>query len=318
VRSATSFVPFGIRRPRPACAIAKLAGPVRPGGSVGAVQPFERLRYLARWGSDEDGALVAESADCLAGFDDDPAGLVVACRRLLHHHPDVGALWWLCSRVLCAPEPAEAAIAAWELLHADNAAARLAAALPFPHDPPVAVLGWPDTTAEALTTRRDLDVIAIRRRGAAERLLAARLRRTEATVRVVSDVEAAALEPTHLLVEVAAISPAGGALVPAGASAVIDGVGSQAELWFVAPVGRLLPDRLFTAMQRATVGTQANNARRTTGELDDPPDQPHDVLEAIGLGRVARVAGPSGLVTIDALARRLDCPTAPELLHTAG
>jgi hypothetical protein len=294
-------------------------GPFRAGGSVVAVQPFERLRYLARWGSDEDGALVAESADCLAGFDDDPAGLVVACRRLLHHHPDVGALWWLCSRVLCAPEPAEAAIAAWQLLHADNTPARIAAALPFPHDPPVAVLGWPDITAEALTTRPDLDVIAIRRRGPADRLLAARLRRTEATVRVVSDVELAPIEPTHLLVEVAAISPTGGALVPAGSTAVIDGFGSQAELWLVAPVGRLLPDRLFVAMQRALEGTRAGRAKTTTtGGFDDPPDQPHDALEAIGLGRVARVASPTGLVTVDALARRLDCPTAPELLHTAG
>jgi hypothetical protein len=292
---------------------------LRAGGSVGAVQPFERLRYLARWGSDEDGALVAESADCLAGFDDDPAGLVVACRRLLHHHPDVGALWWLCSRVLCAPEPAEAAIAAWELLHNDNTAARIAAALPFPHDPPVAVLGWPDITAEAMSTRPDLDVIAIRRRGAADRLLAARLRRTEATLRVVSDVEVAALEPTHLLVEVAAISPAGGALAPAGATAVIGGIGSRAELWLVAPVGRLLPDRLFTAMQRAVDGTRAGDTKTTTTSVfDDPPDQPHEVLEAIGLGRVARVACPTGLVTVDALARRLDCPTAPELLHPTG
>src|SRR5438034_3535381 len=68
------------------------------------MQPFERLRYIARHGAD-DRTLVVEAADCLADFDGDPAGLVVTCRRLLHHHPDCGPLWWLCARVLVAPAP---------------------------------------------------------------------------------------------------------------------------------------------------------------------------------------------------------------------
>ena len=51
-------------------------------------------------------------------FDDDPAGLVVTCRRLLMHHPDCAPLWWLCARVLAAPDPSEAA---WE---AEGARAR--------------------------------------------------------------------------------------------------------------------------------------------------------------------------------------------------
>ncbi|HEX9506375.1 MAG TPA: hypothetical protein VGA62_10265, partial [Acidimicrobiia bacterium] len=71
------------------------------------MQPFERLRYLARH-SGADRALVAEAADCLAEFDDDPAGLVVTCRRLLDHHPDCAPLWWLCARVLGAPDPSDA------------------------------------------------------------------------------------------------------------------------------------------------------------------------------------------------------------------
>ena len=79
-------------------------------GSVGAVQPFERLRRIARHSGD-DRTLVAEAADCLAEFDTDPAGLVVTCRRLLQHHPDCAPLWWLCARVLAAPEPSDAA---WE------------------------------------------------------------------------------------------------------------------------------------------------------------------------------------------------------------
>ena len=68
---------------RPPDLPGRLACPV----GWGAVQPFERLRAIARHGGD-DRLLVAEAADCLGEFDDDPAALVVTCRRLLHHHAD--------------------------------------------------------------------------------------------------------------------------------------------------------------------------------------------------------------------------------------
>ena len=66
--------------------------------------PFERLRYLARYSGD-DRALVEETADCLADFGDDIPQLVIACRRLLAHHPASGPLWWLCARVVRRGEP---------------------------------------------------------------------------------------------------------------------------------------------------------------------------------------------------------------------
>jgi hypothetical protein len=150
------------------------------------VQPFERLRYLARWSDEDDRGLVSEAADCLAGFADDPAGLVVACRRLVSHHPVSGALWWLCARVLTAPDPADAAWEAWQLVNEDGTADRLSRLLPFPHDEPIAVLGWPDRAGAALAERPDLDVIAIRRR-AGDDHRRARLARREASVRIVSE-----------------------------------------------------------------------------------------------------------------------------------
>jgi len=113
--------------------------------------PFERLRAIARHGGD-DRTLVTEAADCLAEFDDDPAGLVVACRRLLHHHAECGPLWWLCARVLAAAQTSEAAWAAEQLVRDDRTPARLAALLPFPHDEPIAVVGWPELVGEALGT----------------------------------------------------------------------------------------------------------------------------------------------------------------------
>ena len=262
------------------------------------MQPFERLRYLARWSDDDDSALVSEAADCLAGFADDPAGLVVACRRLLAHHPATGALWWLCARVLAAPDPADAAWEAWQLVNDDHTADRLAGLLPFPHDEPVAVLGWPDVAGAALAERPDLDLVAIRRRTGDDHRRA-RLARREASIRIVNDVEACALEPSHLLVEATAAGPHR-AVVAGGAGDLLDTLAATGTVaWLVAGAGRVLPERLFAAMQ---------------SELGRDADE-HAPVDVVDLRRFARVAGPSGLAAPDALLRRVDCPVAPELLR---
>jgi hypothetical protein len=264
------------------------------------VQPFERLRHVARWSGDDDATLVSEAADCLAGFADDPPGLVVACRRLLVHHPASGPLWWLCARVLTAPDPARAAWDAWDHVNEDATSERLAGLLPFPHDDAIAVLGWPEVAGAALTERPDLDVVAVRRRSGDERLRA-RLARRDVGARVVDEVDVMALEPSHLLLEAVAASPTA-ALVPEGAGDLLDGLSaSGAVAWLVAGAGRVLPERLFASL------------RRQVAALEDPP-----VVDALELGRFARIAGPHGLDPPDALARRVDCPVAPELLRLGG
>jgi hypothetical protein len=264
------------------------------------VQPFERLRYLARWSDEDDSALVSEAADCLAGFADDPAGLVVACRRLVSHHPVSGALWWLCARVLTASDPADAAWEAWQLVNEDGTTDRLSRLLPFPHDEPIAVLGWPDLAGVALAERPDLDVVAVRRRSGDDHRRA-RLARREAPLRIVNEVDAAALEPSHLLVEALAASP-GSAVVPDGAADLLDTLTATGTVgWLVAGVGRVLPDRLFAAMR--------TELERDHGE--------HTPVEVVDVTRFARIAGPTGLVAPDALRRRVDCPVAPELLRLA-
>lgn len=257
------------------------------------MQPFERLRHVARSGGD-DARLVDEAADCLAGFADDPASLVVACRRLLSHHPAAGVLWWLCARVLVAPLPDEAALEAARLVGSDRTADRLGTLLPFPHDDPIAVVGWPSVTGAALATRPDLDRVAVRLPGGQR--LTARLRRVDQSVRVVGDVDAAALGPSHVLVETGATSPTE-ALVPAGTAALLDDVGAAA--WLVAGVGRVLPGRLFASLQAA---------------LPDGDDDPDD-FEVLPVERFHRIAGPTGLQAPEQVARRVDAPVAPELMR---
>jgi hypothetical protein len=259
------------------------------------MMPFERLRAIARHGAD-DRTLVTEAADCLAEFNDDPAGLVVTCRRLLHHHPACGPLWWLCARVLAAPDTSEAAWEAERRVRDDRTPGRLAALLPFPHDAPIAVLGWPDLAGEALATRPDLDALAVRghdRNGAWHR----RLARSEATARPVDPMEAQALQPSHVLAEVVAASPTH-ALVTEGTTGLLGDLTRPTTLvWLVAGVGRVLPARLFDVM---------------VDHLDPPEEHGFELLDV----QVAdRVAGPTGLDRPDHLLRRIDCPVAPELLR---
>ena len=252
--------------------------------------PFERLRALARSGSDDTG-LVVEAAECLTDFSHDTTQLLTVCRRLLAYHPACGPLWWLCARIVAAADPADAARDARRRLESDRTAARLTSALPFPHDEPVAVVGWPEIAGDALTDRPDLDVIAVRLAGSS---VAARVRRVEHGVRVVDETEITALGPTHLLVEVAASSPTT-ALVPEGVANLLWGLGSI-EVWLVAGVGRVLPPRLFEVLA-AEVQRQ---------EL---------AFETMETQRATRVAGPDAVDAPDRLVTRIDCPVAPELLR---
>jgi hypothetical protein len=247
---------------------------------------------LARYSGDDTG-LVLEAADCLADFGADPQ-LLTACRRLLAHHPASGPLWWLCAHVVAAASPSQAAHDAARRLSADRTATRLASTLPFPHDEPIAVLGWTEVAGAALAERPDLDVIAIRTRFG-DRTMRARLSRTEHRVRVVDETEAMALEPSHLLVEVLATSPST-ALVPVGTTDLLWSLGTV-RLWLVAGAGRLLPERLFEV------------AQREVERADDP------AAETVPVARAERVAGPAGLDAPQRLATRVDCPAAPELLR---
>lgn len=256
------------------------------------MQPFERLRSLARRGGDDD-AVFTEAADCLAGFGDDPAGLVMACRRLLHHHPASGPLWWLCARVLTAPDPTEMALDSWQLLDEDRTAERLASRLPFPHDEPIAVLGSSETIAAALAERTDLDAfLAVLDDGNDHRFR--RRAYGDHQLRVVEHIPNGPGRPSHALVEARATGPAT-ALIGAGATDRLDDLDARVSVWLVAGAGRVLPERLLKAMREASAAA----AR----------------LEEVPLERFDRIAGPNGLDPPERVARRVDCPVAPELLR---
>ena len=106
------------------------------------MHPIERLRYVARASGASQDVLVQETARALLSFEDDPQGLVTACRRIVSRQPSSGALVWFAARVLAA---GDARNEMWEAagdIAADTTPQELAHALP--QDASVVVLGWPD------------------------------------------------------------------------------------------------------------------------------------------------------------------------------
>ncbi|MBU6316022.1 MAG: hypothetical protein KGR47_05910, partial [Acidobacteria bacterium] len=73
------------------------------------MHPIERLRYIARTSGVDQRTLVAETAAALRALRNDPAGLVVSCRRIVERHPTSGPLWWMSSHLLTSTDPASTA-----------------------------------------------------------------------------------------------------------------------------------------------------------------------------------------------------------------
>ncbi|HEV7526754.1 MAG TPA: hypothetical protein VGP92_17435 [Acidimicrobiia bacterium] len=260
----------------------------------GEVTPAERLRSVTRRNVDDD-RLAAAAADALAGFSDEPASLVVACRRVLAHHRAHGQLWWVCSRILAAADPAAAAHVAVNELESDRTGDRLGATLPLlDENEVVAIIGYSSTVDDALLERFDLDAVAIRVEGD-DPVAALRRRRSEHAVRVVDEWDPVLEHTARLLVPATAIGPER-ALVAAGAPSAIDTIGAGAsETWLVGGVGRVLPARVYETLVSSL-----------------PADSG---FEEISLQRFDRIAGPRGLERPTDATARIDCPIVPELLR---
>ena len=268
----------------------------------GEVTPAERLRAVTRRRVDED-RLAIEAADALAGFASEPASLVVACRRVLAHHRSCGPLWWVCSRILAAADPAMGAHEAARLLETDRTADRLGATLPLLDDEQVVVVvGWPEAVDLALLERGDVNAVALRVEGA-DPAPSLRRRASEQAVRIVDPWSPLLTDVPRFLVAAAAIGPES-CLVPEGTSDALDAMGSAVnEVWVVGGVGRVLPARVYDVMRQATLAA-----------ADDPADGPLPV-EELSLERVDCIAGPRGVQRAHDAAARSDCPVVPELLR---
>lgn len=267
------------------------------------MHPIERLRWVARTPEGDLSMVAAEAADALASFADDPAGLVVASRRLIERRPAAGPLWWLASRVLCALDPVFEAMAAASDLERDRTPVALAGDLP---GGTIAIVGWPDHASSALRMRGRMSGGD----GGSDRVLVVPsgrdgsgcvdwLQGHAVDARLLRDGEVARAGERCVLALLEASAVGSDSFVAAAGSAGLAGAARAAHrpVWLVAGVGRVLPGPLYEALLRRIEGDAA--------------------FEVVPLDAADEIVGPNGPVARSGLAR-LACPVAAELLRFSG
>ena len=273
------------------------------GGTFSDMHPIERLRWVARAPEGDASAVAAEAAEALAGFADDPAGLVIASRRLIERRPASAPLWWLASRVLCSLEPALEAIDAAADLERDRTSVALAGELP---GGTIAIVDWPEQASAALRMRGrkgggedGADRVVVVPSGDESWGCADWLQGHGVDARLLrsGQVVTAARRCVLALLEATAVGP--GSFLAATGSAGLAAAARDAKrpVWLVAGVGRALPGPLYDALVRR-VG-------------EDPS------FEVVPLDAVDEIAGPAGPVPRSRLARP-SVPVAAELLRFSG
>ena len=265
------------------------------------MHPIERLRHVARAEGTGPSLLAREAASALAGFADDPTGLVTACRRLVERHPTAGTMWWLAARVLAATDPVGEAWRAAEELQDDDTPSVLLRALPT--EGSVAVLGWPEQAGDALRRAGEVELLVIdaggRWTGVTDRLA----RRGIDAIDVPEGGLGAAVAVADLLVlEASALGPGGFVAESGSRAAAAVARHAGIPVWVVAGVGRVLPNRLWQTLV-------------TLLEADIDPWYADD--EVVPLDLADEVVGPGRLTSGDAAVKRADCPIPPELLRLA-
>jgi hypothetical protein len=246
--------------------------------------------------------LVRETATAIAALDLDPAGLVVACRRLVERHPTAGALWWLCANLVTSTDPFREAWSMAELIEDDATPSLLVDSIP--EDATVCVVGWPDLAGEALIRRGDITALVIDGDGEGSSL-ARRLQRSGVDAEEISAIgTAAAVAASDLvLVEAVAAGPDGALCAIGSQAAAAVAYCNEVPVWMVVGRGRRLPRPMWEAM--------------LTRIADNGDGWDQDV-ETVPLAMVGNVFGPTGLMAADAAALTAECPLAHELLRMSA
>ncbi len=238
----------------------------------------------------------------LASLRIDPANLVIACRRIVERHPEVGPVWWLCARLLTSDDPAELAWALADEIDDDRAERQIALALP--DEAVVLTIGWPEIAGSALMRRGDVRVLCADSRHQASSFMQ-RLERHEVDCEPIpaESLALAASTADLVIIETIAAAPSR-VLAPVGSHVVAAVARSvRTPVWLAAGVGRRLPVQYVDAIaERVLVSSAVWDL-----ELDDLP-----------VDLVTHVGSVDGVSDDVAVALRSDCPFAPELLRTGA
>ena len=243
------------------------------------MHPIEHLRYVARATGADPVSLVSETAQALRGLRSEPAGLVLAARRIVERHPTCAPLWWLCASVLAASEPFEKARELSAQIDADETTNYLVDALPA--DATVCIVGWNPTALEALARRGDCRAIIVDSFGTGDAAVNA-LERLDIDVQGVTLEHAAIGVQMSDVVIIDALGCGGTEVLSVGGSHAVAAIAycENKSAWTVTRRGTRLPIELWTAMKQANRDT------------DVPWRSDVDVIPRQLLGRII---GPTGI-----------------------
>lgn len=264
------------------------------------MHPIERLRYVARASGGDQRMLVRETAGAVRGLQFEPAGLVIAARRIVERHPTSGPLWWFCSSLLTSSDPFDACYRLATEVENDPTPDHLFDLLP--DDATVCVVGWPDLVGDAVMRRGDIRVLAIDADDEGSSFVR-RLQRADIEAEIVPPAGAAAAAVAADIVLIEAMATAPGEVLATPGSRALASVGycSEVPTWLVAGRGRRLPQALFITMATRVAD------RRVPWEAEAEP---------LPLALFSTVVGPAGAFPADT-AGVLDpeCPMAHELVR---
>jgi hypothetical protein len=266
------------------------------------MHPIEHLRYVARARNVDASDLVREAAVALGSLRTDGPNLVIACRRIVERHPEVGPLWWLCARMLTSDDPRSMAWTVADELECSPAADLLAAAIPDAAT--VVTIGRPATAEAALVQRADVRVLCVDAGYAASGMLQ-RLERADVECEPVAPEALAHAVSVADLVIVEAMSASPRRVLSPIGSRVLAAVASQQQVpvWCAIDIGRRLPAEYVDEIASRVLPAGGWDPRHDT-EIDELPVQ-----------LITRVAGIDGVTADVAMALRPECAMAPELLR---
>ena len=273
------------------------------------MHPIEHLRYVARATGADPVSLVNETAQALRGLRSEPAGLVLAARRIVERHPTCAPLWWLCASVLAAAEPFEKARELSNLMDADATTNHLVDALPA--DATVCIVGWNPTALEAIARRGDCRAIIVDSFGTGDAAVNA-LERLDIEVQGVTLEHAAIGVQMSDVVIIDALGCGGTEVLSIGGSHAVAALAycENKSAWTVTRLGTRLPIELWNAMKLAN------------RDADAPWRSDVDVVPRQLLGRFI---GPTGVSDIDVNTEQSngqnnvpnfvgECPASTEML----
>ena len=265
------------------------------------MHPIEHLRYVARATGADPVSLVNETAQALRGLRSEPAGLVLAARRIVERHPTCAPLWWLCASVLAAADPFEKVRELSAQIDADETTNHLVDALPA--DATVCIVGWNPTALEALARRGDCRAIIVDSFGTGDAAVNA-LERLDIDVQGVTLEHAAIGVQMSDVVIIDALGCGGTEVLSVGGSHAVAALAycENKSAWTVTRRGTRLPIELWTAMKLAN------------RDADAPWRSDVDVIPRQLLGRFI---GPMGISDIDMnTAQNIvgECPASTEML----